>query len=223
MKKMITSCAIATLGFNAFPAFAGGLAEPVMEQAPVVPATPLPVRSASGWDGLYVGGQVGNVTIETSIRIGDVSPLSDTPNELADYDIDGSGYGLHIGYMHGVGRLVLGGEVDYDVITLDEGTSTFDGTTATIPVDTDGSILRLKARAGYDAGRLLPYATAGLARLELESEDTDGTFFGAGIAFKATESILVGGEILRHQFDDSFDTSVDIDATTMSLRASYRF
>lgn len=223
MKKMMTCLAVLSAGVSAAPAFAGGLAEPVMEPAPVAAPAPQPVRSAGGWDGLYVGGQIGTATIETSVRVGDVFPGNDFPNETADYELEGTTYGVHIGYMYGLGSFVLGAEFDYDTVSLDEGTVTFDGETETISGEADGSIMRLKGRAGYDAGRFLPYATAGLARLELESEETDGTFFGGGVVFKATDSFLVGGEILSHQFDDSFDTAVDLDTTTLSLRASYKF
>jgi outer membrane immunogenic protein len=221
--NILMGLAVLTFTAGALPALAGGLAEPVMEPAPVAIA-PAPVTPvAGGWNGLYVGGQIGTIKVDSSIPANEFMPGTDFPNELVDFELDGTTYGLHIGYMQGFGAFVLGAELDYDVVRLDDGSVTFMGETADIVIENDGSILRLKARAGYDAGRFLPYLTAGVARLELEDQNTDGGFYGAGLAFKATETILIGGEVLQHQFKDSFETGVDLDATTFSLRASYRF
>lgn len=154
--------------------------------------------------------------------------ITDAGFELDDavnVEIDGSSYGLHVGYMADLGRYVLGAELDYETIDFDELSGTFDGTTFTesINEDSDDTITRLKLRAGYDAGQFLPYLTVGAARIDSDDVSTDGAFYGAGVAFLAANNFLIGGEILQHQFDDAFGSGFDLEATTVSLRASYKF
>ncbi|MGK0260615.1 MAG: outer membrane immunogenic protein [Candidatus Azotimanducaceae bacterium] len=185
----------------------------------------------SGWTGFYVGGQFGSVDLDTTVPLSDF--FSDDQivgagfelDDTVEVGIDGTAFGLHVGYMADLGSYVLGAELDYDSIDFDELSGTFEGTTFTQSIDdnSDDTIARLKLRAGYDAGQFLPYLTVGTARLDVEDESTNGTFYGAGIAFLATNNLVIGGEILQHQFDDAFDTGFDFEARTMSLRASYKF
>lgn len=237
MKFLILSSATAIAGLSAAPLLAGGLDQPIFEQAPAsVVVTQPAVAPRTGWGGFYIGGQIGTLNADSSIALGDIL----TPGEIIDFnttfstnfdanddvdaELDGNFYGLHVGYMYDLGNFVLGAEVDYDQINFEELSASFEGFSESENIDEDGTIARLKFRAGYNAGRFLPYVTAGVVRLEDDdSESTDGTFFGAGAAFKATENILIGGEVLQHQFDDAFDTGLDVEATTVSLRASYRF
>lgn len=223
MEKFVLGVATVLAVSSAFPVVAGGLAEVVTEPSPVSAPVVPQVSQPDGWGGFYIGGQIGTLKAESSVRVGDFLPGNDFPNEFADFELEGGTYGLHAGYMYDMGRFVLGGEIDYDVVNFDDATVEFDGVTETITADDDGTIARVKLRAGYNAGRVLPYATVGLARFEVDSDDTNGTFFGGGVAFKATDNILLGGEVLRHQFDDSFDTGIDVEVTTLSLRASYKF
>lgn len=195
-------------------------------------AATLPANAQSAdWTGLYVGGQFGSLDTETMVPLTDIlsdTDITDAGFELDDavnVEIDGSSYGLHVGYMADLGRYVLGAELDYETIDFDELSGTFDGTTFTesINEDSDDTITRLKLRAGYDAGQFLPYLTVGAARIDSDDVSTDGAFYGAGVAFLAANNFLIGGEILQHQFDDAFGSGFDLEATTVSLRASYKF
>jgi len=185
----------------------------------------------SGWTGFYAGGQFGSVVSETSFPLSDFLSdveINDAGLELDDVvgiEIEGTAYGLHVGYMADLGSYVLGAELDYDSIDFDKLSGSIGGITISesFDDDTDDTVTRLKLRAGYDAGQFLPYITVGTARLDTEDESTNGTFYGAGLGYLATSNILIGGEILLHQFDDAFDTGFDLEATTMSLRASYKF
>jgi len=220
-KNILLTTAIVSL---AAPAIAGGMSEPVMTAPAAAPVAAAPAQTAaSDWTGFYVGGQVGTMQLDTEFAATDfdqTAPAGDT----VEVEADGTFVGIHAGYMRDLGAFVVGAEFDYDVIDFDDITATYDGVTFTESAgDTDDTVARLKLRAGYDAGRFLPYATAGLARIDSEDENTNGTFFGAGVAFAATDNILVGGEILQHKFDDVFDSGIDYDITTMSLRASYKF
>ena len=107
---------------------------------------------------------------------------------------------------------MLGGELDYDSTDVDLGGA------ATID-----SVTRLKARFGYDFGLALGYVTAGVADVDTSIGSESGEFYGIGVAYQVTDNFTLGGEILDHQFDDIEGSGVDADATTFTIRGSYRF
>ena len=206
----------------AAPAFAGGFAEPIVAAAPAAPvvvAPAAPVAASGDWTGFYVGGQLGfgNLTIDDNV------------DATEDEEYDGALYGLHAGYMRDFGRIVVGAELD------------FDGTQITVEDDSDltddavevGSVARAKLRVGYDAGRFLPYVTAGLAQARLNTDNQDieallddsynGRFIGVGAAYQLNDRFMIGAEVLRHNFEDAPIDSFDTDVTTATLRASIRF
>jgi opacity protein-like surface antigen len=169
-----------------------------------LPATALAVFAAApavaqDWTGFYAGGQLG---------YGDLSD-----------DLSGSGYlgGVHAGYMTDLGSFVLGGEVDYDAADLEIGGGP----------DSIDAVTRLKLRGGYDLGPSLIYATAGWAHANAEvggaDFSDDGWFGGVGMAYQVNDQWLVGGELLQHRFEDFDGTGLDIEATTVTLRASLQF
>ncbi len=178
-------------------AFAGSLAEPVVE--PV--ATPVfePVAPVANWTGAYAGLNLGYADVETDGAVA-----------LSGDDMT---YGLHLGYDYQfANNFVLGTELEYDKTDVDlGGAATVDGVT------------RLKLRGGYDLGRTLVYATAGIAEVDTSLGNENGEFFGVGVAYKVTDRFTVGGEVLEHSFDDINNTGVNADATTFNLRGSFRF
>ncbi|MGR3463224.1 outer membrane protein [Limimaricola sp.] len=200
--KFSTSTLALALGVVAAPAFAGGLAAPVAD--PVAPAAPVAVAPAapvSDWTGAYVGAQLGYGQAETSDD---------------GFDEDGAVYGAQAGYNYDFGRFVLGGELDYVGTEIDNDDNGIDG------------VARAKLRAGYDAGAFLPYVTAGYASAYTDEEiggddQFDGYVYGAGLDYKVSENIVVGGEVLQHEFEDLGNTDVDLDATTAAMRVSYKF
>lgn len=200
MRILLTSAAASTM--LALPAFAGGLTEPVVAPAPVpVPVAPAPVARGADWSGFYAGGQLGYGRAE-----------SDAFGEDGEDFL----YGAHAGYNYDFGQFVLGGELDVDGTNISDSDS---------GIDLD-AVARLKLRAGYDAGQYMPYVVAGAAQAytggALDDDDT-GAFAGVGLDYQMSPNLRVGGEILRHQFDDFADSGADIDATTISGRVSYNF
>lgn len=178
----------------ASPVFAGSLSEPTVEPVMVAPA---PVVNTGGdWTGFYVGAQLGYA---------DVSPTGVAGGD--DYI-----YGVHAGYDYDFGRFVLGGELDYDAgdIGVAGGTESID------------SVWRAKLRGGYDMGRTLLYVTGGYAQADTSLGNADGYFGGLGLAYQISDKFTLGGEVLGHQFDAS-GAVPETDATTATLRASYRF
>ncbi|MBQ1203850.1 MAG: porin family protein [Loktanella sp.] len=199
-----TAMLAAPLALAAGMASAGGLAAPVETVAPtpIAPA-PAPVMRGSDWTGFYVGGQLG---------YGDVTVSA------FENDDDGLIGGVHAGYMFDLGTIVLGAEVDYDLTDI---------TVAELESDVD-SILRLKARVGYDAGAFLPYVTGGVVRANLSGGEADaefdGDFYGAGVAYKFSDSILIGGEVLQHKFyEGDAPVGAGVRATTATARVSFQF
>lgn len=173
--------------------FAGNLADPVVETVQTPVFEPVP---DVGWTGFYGGLNLGYADVDGT----------------GAADGDDTTYGLHIGYDYDFGRYVIGGELEYDKADIDlNGAATTD------------SVTRLKLRGGYDLGRTMIYATAGIADLDTSIGSDTGEFLGVGVAYQVTDRFTVGGEILEHRFDDIGGTGVDADATTFNLRGSFRF
>ncbi len=202
--KFSTSSLALALGVVAAPAFAGGLAAPIETAAPAAPVVVAPAPAADGnWNGFYAGAQLG---------YGESDASDDSFND------EGAVYGGQVGYNYDFGRFVVGAELDAIGTEL----SSTDGSN-----DLD-AVVRAKLRAGYDAGAFLPYVTAGYASAftseEIAGDDQfDGYVYGAGLDYKATDNIVVGAEVLQHEFEDLSTTSVDLDATTVAARVSYQF
>lgn len=176
-------------------AFAGGYVAPVVDVAPVVVETVTPVDVS--WTGFYAGLQYGQGSAE-----------ADAAGVSVDEDFDA--YGLHAGYLHDFGKYVLGGELDYNKIDADN-------------IDEDGDLLRLRARAGYDLGRFMPYVTLGAANLEMGDVSETAFTYGLGAEFKATEKFSFGAEYTKQDFEDVESTGVDLDTDLLQVRASYHF
>ncbi len=194
MRILATTSVIA---LTAAPVLAGSLDQPVMTEQPVVQAAPIAITG--DWTGGYVGGQLGYGNVDAG-----------------GTDGDGAFGGLHAGYQSDMGTFVVGGEVDYDF--------------ADIELDGGGSIdniARLKLRGGYDMGNALIYATAGAAYADADIGGSNlsdwGWLAGIGLDVKVSSNVSVGGELLYHEFDDFDNSGVDVDATTLALRASYHF
>lgn len=193
--KLAVYAALATAA-AATGAHAGGYVAPVVETPVVV--TPAPEPVSVDWTGFYAGLQYGKGNLELSYA-----------GESADTDADG--YGLHAGYLHDFGKFVLGGEFDYNKVDLDD-------------VDGDGDLYRLRARAGYDMGRFLPYVTLGAAHAKASDLSETGVTYGIGADFKVTDKFTVGAEYSRNDFSDIEDIDgLDLDSDLVQIRASYHF
>ncbi len=208
MKNVTKITTLALLSASAFAgvASAGSLADAYVEPQVFEPvAAPAPVFTGGDWTGFYTGAQLG---------YGDIDGTSNDGNNTNDDLVDGDGgiYGLHAGYDYDFGRYVLGAEVDYDQANIDLANG--------VEVD---SIARLKAKVGYDLGRTMVYATGGAARVDTSVGDETGPFLGLGVAYQVTDNFTLGGEVLGHKFDDIGGTGVEADATTATIRGSFRF
>jgi outer membrane immunogenic protein len=186
---------------------------------------------SSDWTGFYAGGEFNTLNNGTTFPLTDLLTEGEIVSQGLDLgdgfkvDLDGNSYGAHLGYMYDAGRYVLGAEIAWNKLNFDEISGSFQGETFTEGFDTNtnDTIIHMKIRAGYDAGKFLPYLSVGAARLEITDQSDDGSFYGVGMAFLAADNFLIGGEILKHQFNDFGGRGYDFEATTMSVRASYKF
>lgn len=193
--------AVAAATMTAGAAVAGGYTPPVVEEVPVV-VTPQAPAMTSDWTGFYAGLQYGQGNGEVTYQ-------------GAKPDSDFDAYGLHVGYNRDFGQFVLGGELDYNRIKLDE-------------TSDKGDLTRLRARAGYDMGSFMPYVTLGAARVSTDvgsySIKETGMTYGIGGDFKVTDQITMGAEYTRQKWNDVADISgADLDADLFQVRASWRF
>ncbi|SNT68669.1 outer membrane protein [Paracoccus seriniphilus] len=192
--------AAVTSSLIAGSAYAGGYTAPVVEPSPE-PITVSPVvNDVSNWTGFYAGAQYGQGS-------------ADFNNGLGDSDADA--YGVHAGYNYDLGNWVVGGELDYNKVDADD-------------LDDKGDMTRLRARAGYDMGKFMPYVTLGAAHLSQDIpggdiSETDVTY-GIGAEYKVTEQFTVGAEYTKQDFSDVADVDgLDLDTDMVQMRASFRF
>ena len=197
MKTIISLSAAALLSTGSV-AFAGGIAEPIVAPAPAPVPVAAPIVMSADWSGFYVGGQYGAGSVEL-----------DDGTATTDLDLDS--YGVQAGYLYDLGSFVVGGEASYNKLDI-EG------------LGDDNSVTRVGAIAGYDAGRFMPYLAGGYASLDTDAlGQDDGYYYGVGATYAVTDSINVGVEYLKHEFDDFNDTGTDVTADTTSLKVSYKF
>jgi opacity protein-like surface antigen len=196
-------------------ALAGGPPASAPADTGVVVASAAP---QTDWTGLYVGAQVGNLSYESFTT---VAPIAGRPA----FEGAGAIAGLHAGYMHDFGTLVLGGEVEVNFGDVDLDLAT--GVASSFTVDRN---TMLKGRVGIDAGRILPYAIAGYSWHHVSNPNTvdqafRGGLYGVGVSFLLSDRVMIGTEILRHDLDayEPGTNTQRAEITTVSFRASWRF
>ena len=156
-----------------------------------------PALANGDWDGPYVGIQAGQLDVDTNIGANG----------------DDTTYGVHAGYRFDLGTWVPGVELEYDTtdVVLGAGAATVD------------DVWRLKGTIGYDLGQVLIYGAAGYAEVDTSLGDDSGAFIGVGVAYQVSPNAILGLEILEHDFNNINSTGVDADATSVAVRASFRF
>lgn len=161
---------------------------------------------AIGWSGFYIGGHAGG-----GWGSADMFPPT--------YTIDTSGFvgGVHGGYNHQMGRLVLGLEGDWSA-------SNVDGSGMT-----ESWRASARGRIGYAYDRTLFYATAGAAWADLEyrgySKTAVGYTVGGGLEYALSPNWSLRSEYLYSDYGTQDLGRYDVDYQTHELRAgvTYRF
>ncbi len=204
MRQILATAAAITLAAPA--AFAGGIAPPAPEPVVVVPVAPVAQRSFD-WTGFYVGLQGGQASADAVPFASWTAP---------PYELSGNYYGAHAGYLHDFGSVVVGGELRYDNLS---------DVAITTPVDIGGkSLVAASLRAGYDLGRVLPYATVGYGQFTADDDDkSNGMLYGVGADFAVTDHWRLGVEALRFEFKDFSDSTYEVSGNAVGIRASFSF
>ncbi|WIY27341.1 porin family protein [Parasedimentitalea psychrophila] len=154
--------------------------------------------AGEGWTGFYLGAHVGPTDAEVTF-VGSTESDSSTA------------YGLQAGYNHSLSNnWVIGGELSYGTAKHSIGGDP--------PWDSDS--IRLKFKTGYDLGTTLVYGILGYVNIDDGLDSEDGTTFGIGINYKATDTIILGGEILR---DSVNFFGSDLDVTSLLFSVAYQF
>ncbi len=155
--------------------------------------------AGDNWNGVYAGVHFG---------ASDADLTSGTAG-LSDHS---AVYGLQLGYNHSLAdKWVIGAELSY-------GTAEYKGLGPAKDMDT----ARLKLKAGYDFGPALVYGILGYANVDLGNANENGATYGIGVGYKATDNIILSGELIRDSFDIQ-STGSDADTTSLALGISYQF
>ncbi|WP_299893618.1 porin family protein [uncultured Ruegeria sp.] len=168
---------------------------------PALIAAALIVSASSGlaedWTGGYVGLSFGYAD-------------ADGPGGSSG---DDTSFGAHVGYDQDFGNFVLGGELEYNRLSLNLNQSQ----------GSLDSMTRLKLRGGYDFGSALGYVVVGAARAETSVDSDTAAVYGIGIAYPIGENFVISGEALRQDFDDVTRSTGGLDSNVFNLRTTFRF
>lgn len=196
---------------------------------------PVQAQQVYNWSGFYIGaegatasGRGDGLWLGDNDHDGGVFVLEANPGNPQSFDLTGGLYGGHVGYMNQMGGLVLGLDGAYDLTNI-RGKLIYDPFTDPVgKYDYDlTSLATLNARLGVANGRWLAYATGGLAFGTLNvknsgscgseciyeqkgSANAIGWDAGAGLAYAATDNIIIGAEYLH----------VDLGSTDVTLNAT---
>lgn len=184
---------------------------------------------APSWTGFYLGVHGGYSFAKTDVE------LTGTPLALNGLGSDGMTGGIHIGYDHQIGSVVLGLLGEWNGL----GKTEFEVTPNLLKYEIKDGFL-IAGRVGLAWGNALPYVMVGWAKHEadlsflgtsVDSHDLDGLALGAGIDVKLDDlakGLRVGLRYTQIQFD-SHDVlgagvvGLDTDLHKAEVRISYQF
>lgn len=208
MKNAVFTGTLALL-LSPVAAFAGGYVAPA-DPAPAPPIVAAPAPAGNEWSGFYGGLQ---------LEYGDSDANTTAGADVAEGD--GALYGLFGGYRYDLGSVVVGGELDLNLADIDLNNP------AGVTIGSLDAVHRLGAEVGYDAGPALLYGTAGITQASATLGGADlqdnGYFYGAGVDYMVSDQIILGAEVLQHEFDNFDNSGLDISATTFGISAAFRF
>lgn len=187
------------------------------------------LAAENSWTGFYVGGNLGYANAESHSDIkslggnwsGETQTLRDfiTSNSAANMDPDGVNFGFQAGYNHQFdNKFVLGFEVDYSELDLDESRQTAPLTYVGAPaafafgnkVDVKHTF-SLRPKLGYAIDKTLFYATAGIAWTSAEFSSTIQSEFNYSKVGKSSKTLTsaIWGMGIEHQFFDNISAKLE--------------
>lgn len=161
------------------------------------------------WSGLYVGAQIGHAWGDAKVDY--LNPVV----FASSHEPDGYLGGFYLGYNHNLSNnLVLGVDADIAWSRADSGFKPLLPSLTDFGAVDTGYSAALRARAGFAAGRLLPYVAGGLAvsrakfSYDMISQDAVisdtmvGWTLGAGMDYAATDNLILRAEYRYSDFGD---------------------
>lgn len=193
--------------------------------------------------GFYVGAQVGYGWGEV-----DWANVDLTNESVSQGDANGALGGIHLGYQHDMGDIVLGVEGSFSFANLDDEMISAVNPSVSYETEID-KIAMATARIGFQFDNLMPFARAGYAGADVEVRGTNtgigdafsdsnwehGWTAGAGLEYRLSDQIMIGAEysyIDLGKANRSGSTNlassyaisgVDAQIQAIMARVSYRF
>jgi len=193
--------------------------------------------ASDNWTGWYIGGNAGYSRGTSDVETTLGGQWSSESTGLRDYvtnemspslDPDGTQFGVQLGYNHSFGNFLLGGELSYNRMNMDDNRQT--GPTPTPPfpsltydvgnrAEVDDE-LALRIKLGYASNRHAVYGTVGIARVDAthtasivsnglynkrnsEADNLHGVQFGAGYEYDFGNNWSLRAELLRTNLEDT--------------------
>lgn len=197
------------------------------------------------WTGFYVGGHAGLVNGNTEGAVEDAGAFI-AALTATDYSLDGAAYGVHGGYNHQMGRVVVGIEGEFSWADVEGNSTCVVILNCERELDWSAAVV---GRVGYAAGQTLFYAKGGVAWGDLQSnvgiagltlaegnETHVGWVVGMGIEHAVSHNFVVRIDYSHMDFgSETHDLAIaplpgltipsEVDATfdTIKIGASYKF
>lgn len=178
----------------------------------------------SNWTSLYLGVQTGN----GSMDFRDLRPSNPPHTYEYSYKQKESFNGGHFGYQHDFGKIVLGAELNKDVINVSFDVPNLNGIDGKFT--RDSSLLT----AGYDGGKTLTYFGFGSTKIKnpdfVSASSHSGKLLAFGISYLLSEQFILGLRYETTKYDsfDRFKTNAlpapsKLDQDSFQVRISYKF
>lgn len=207
---------------------------------------------ATDWSGLYFGGHVSGVWSSVDYDHVETNGVGGTENNREAFNTDPTGVtaGFHSGVRHQFGLFVVGGELTYAPMGLEETASTNLNAIPRLRVSRISDTVTATGIVGVSLGTVLAYAKAGYASADVGFENiriADGELLGA--SENREDGFVVGGGLeammsknfsfaLEYTYMDldvgnqqqrlgggpvaAFNDDVDVSSHAVNLRMSYR-
>ena len=203
--------ALAALFLSSTAALAGSPA-PAPTPEVIAPA------ALNNWAGVYGGLSYSNSDSD-HVNSGGTTPFGGA-----------SGPGAFVGYNWQRGNLVFGGELAYQQDLGVRDTPILAEYPAAVLKGEEflSDAIDLRARLGYDLGRVMVYGLLGYSQVTFNISDQtpslDGPVLGAGAALRVSDRVFAGVEATRHDLSgEVFGLRSTYEATTVSLRVGLQF
>ena len=193
--------------------------------------------ASDNWTGWYVGANAGysrgnsdaDTTLSGQWTTESAALQSYVANEMSTgLEPDGAQYGVQLGYNHSFNGFLVGGELSYNRMNMDDVRQTGPTPTAPFPsltydvhnkVEVDDE-LAVRIKLGYAGNRHAIYGTLGMARVDAtvsagirsnggynkhnsEADNLHGAQLGFGYEYDFGNNWSLRGEILRTDLEDT--------------------